>query len=222
MRTDGTSLRQLTNDPFRDNGPSWFPDSDRLMFRSDRGGRFQVWTIALDGGSLTQVTDYPATISVLWLAPDGRRAVAAVANTSTAIMFDPRVGAQQQKPEQLPSFANDLFLPTSWSSDGTRIAGLFQRGRQIMVYSVTSRDYEQFAERTNGMEWLPDNRSLLHTTGRELRVLDTTAKVSKLLLSLPTEFIGSRALSPNGREIYIPITKPQGDIVIANIARGPT
>lgn len=42
--------------------PSSSNDGNRLMFYSDRSGRYQVWTIAADGGGLTQVTDFPGLV----------------------------------------------------------------------------------------------------------------------------------------------------------------
>ena len=104
VRTDGTGLRQLTKDDYRDNNVRWFPDGKRLVFRSDRSGRFQVWTIGADGGSLTQATDSRHPVGLLALSPDGHRAIANLTWTSAAVvMFDPRVAAAQQKMEELPT-----------------------------------------------------------------------------------------------------------------------
>ena len=62
VNRDGTGLRQLTNDAAHDRQPLWSADGARLMFYSDRGGRYQVWTIAADGSALMQVTDHPGML----------------------------------------------------------------------------------------------------------------------------------------------------------------
>ena len=41
---------------FLDEAPRWFPDGKRLAFQSDRTGRMEIWTVAVDGSDLRQVT----------------------------------------------------------------------------------------------------------------------------------------------------------------------
>jgi Tol biopolymer transport system component len=221
MRTDGTGLRELTSDPGRDNAPSWFPDGKRLLFRSERGGRFQAWTIAADGSAPMQVTDETGVVSSIVLAPDARRAAASMGNTSRQFMFDPRVPAAQQKPETLPPPPDDRFQPASWSPDGTRIAGFLLLSRLITIYSVAARAHESFPQTTNGVSWAGDNRTLLFSTGQDLGLLDTATGASRVIWSSPAEFIGTPVLAPDGRSLYLSITKPQGDIVIASLPREP-
>jgi Tol biopolymer transport system component len=54
---DGTGRRQLTNDAAKDRGPRWSPDGQRITFYSDRNGRYDIWSIHPDGGSLERLTD---------------------------------------------------------------------------------------------------------------------------------------------------------------------
>jgi Tol biopolymer transport system component len=215
VRADGTGLRQLTDDAYRDANPSWFPDGRRIMFRTDRSGRFQVWTISADGGGLTQVTDLASMVLALALSPDGRNGVAATSQNS--VMFDPGAAVAGQRLAELPAPQGPFFAPTSWSPDGTRIAG-FTRDA-IVVYSVSARRYESFVERGQRPSWLPDSRTLIYTTGRELRALDTVTKVSTVLFASPTEMLGGPVYSAARGEIYLVIVKPQGDIVLAEATR---
>ena len=46
VKTDGTGLRQVTNDAARDRRPLWSVDGKRLLFHSDRVTRYQAWMMA--------------------------------------------------------------------------------------------------------------------------------------------------------------------------------
>lgn len=75
VNADGTGLKNVTNDPARDEDPSWAPDGSRLAFHSDReamGGSidgYRVFTLGLDGTALTPVSG-PGGYSPAW-SPDG-------------------------------------------------------------------------------------------------------------------------------------------------------
>jgi Tol biopolymer transport system component len=41
---------------YTDETPSWFSDSNKVAFQTNRSGRTEVWTINTDGSGLYQVT----------------------------------------------------------------------------------------------------------------------------------------------------------------------
>ena len=219
-RKDGTGLRQLTNDAAHDRRPRWSADGTRLIFYSDRSGRYQVWTIAADGGGLMQVTDYPGQVIFPVWSPDGTRGIATIFQDRKVLMFDPRVPAGQQKLEELPQFP-DGFAPVSWSPDGTRVAGHANNRpeRGIVIYNVEARTYEEVTQSGSFPAWLPDSRRLLFNggDGRELNLLDTTTKIIAPVFASSGETLGRVELSPDGREIYIYASKSQSDIVLAKL-----
>jgi len=72
IRTDGTELRDLTEDNFRHDGwPRWSPDGKRIAFTSRRTGDYEVWVINRDGSGMRQVTDSKSGHYSPW-SPDGR------------------------------------------------------------------------------------------------------------------------------------------------------
>ena len=73
MDADGTSPRNLTQDPAKDVHPAWSPDGRRIAFVSRRDGNSEVYVMNADGSGKRNLTrdraqdDYPT-----W-SPDGRR-----------------------------------------------------------------------------------------------------------------------------------------------------
>ena len=53
---DGTNVRYLTNDKFRDRTPRWSPDGKKIAFTSDRSGKYQIWMINADGSPFRKLT----------------------------------------------------------------------------------------------------------------------------------------------------------------------
>ena len=218
VKTDGTGLRQLTNDAARDRRPFWSSDGKRLLFYSDRSGRYQVWTIAADGGGLTQITDSPGLVIEPTWSADGTRAVANVIMASKALLFDPRLPAAKQEVQELPPLAGGGFRGTAWSPDGTKIAGFVSRpDGGVVIYSVASRTFERITTTGVGPVWLPDGRRLLYNNAARLELVDITTKTSTPVFSSPRETLSSPGLSWDAREIYLVITQHQAEIVLAKL-----
>lgn len=84
---DGSSLQEsrVATDPvdtqlapsgFNDWVPAWSPDGTHLAFVSDRTGEAEIWSVALDGSDLRNLTDHPQHSDGQWSfawSPDGSR-----------------------------------------------------------------------------------------------------------------------------------------------------
>ncbi len=55
VNSDGTGLRQLTEDPADDGLPTWSPDGKAIAFVSNRGGPWAVWAVTPDGSGKRQL-----------------------------------------------------------------------------------------------------------------------------------------------------------------------
>jgi eukaryotic-like serine/threonine-protein kinase len=53
IRPDGSGYRQVTDDEFKNRDPVWSPDGSRIAFYSNRGGRYQIWSVSSDGAALS-------------------------------------------------------------------------------------------------------------------------------------------------------------------------
>src|SRR5262249_32818458 len=166
MSAEGGIPRQLTNDRFKDRHPQWSPDGKSLLFYSNRSGHYEAWTIRPDGSGLRQVTKttggsltYP-----IW-SPDGRRLACSLDARGAALVdLDERVDLHSA---HLLAMAGRLFLsPTSWSPDGSKLAGNLNRqdgtraGDGIGLYSFSSRTAEILLDRGSLPLWLHANPTL--------------------------------------------------------------
>ncbi len=78
LEVDRGSLVRITSDPSEDVLPWWQPDGRRLLFSSNRGGNFDVYSQAADGsGEARLEVAAPGTQIVLGNTPDGRQALVA-------------------------------------------------------------------------------------------------------------------------------------------------
>lgn len=224
IRKDGSGLRQITDDNFRNRAPVWSPDGSRLGFYSNRSGKFEIWTIHPDGRHLEQLThtgvgyvNYPS-----W-SPDGRKLAYGVQNRGAYVMA---LDAPAEPAKTLPGLQvrNTWFAPSpfGWSPDGRKLAG-FQARRDgaftgISIYSFDSGTYERVADFGGYPKWLKDGRRLLFTD-------DTTATIylvdsaSRRVHSVGSdgEFANGVAISPDNRWIYFVKRTVESDIWQANL-----
>ena len=65
--------QRFTTDPFRNDAPVWSPQSDRIVFRSTRTGRQEIWLKAANGSGKDEMlaTDTNNKFASQW-SPDGR------------------------------------------------------------------------------------------------------------------------------------------------------
>ena len=96
--------RQLTSGVKHDSGPSWSPDSRRLLFLSDREGGTegnQLWLIDTDGGEASKLTAMLHGVSEAAWSPDGQwiafTAMAAAEDEDDLLMGRKTLNADEKK-----------------------------------------------------------------------------------------------------------------------------
>jgi len=163
MRADGSEIRRITNDAYRDRGPKFLPDGKSLLFYAARGGFYQLWSVRIDGSGIEQLTNLgeKQSITLPTLSPDGRRIAAW--NEYGISLFDRTKPLADQKPDTIPAGERDgrkvIFTPVEWSGDSKRIAGSFRTDDGValpgvVICDVEGRSFETVHPTGSPMVWL--------------------------------------------------------------------
>jgi eukaryotic-like serine/threonine-protein kinase len=222
IKRDGTFLRQLTDDVYRDRKAYWSPDGKRLVFFSNRSGKWEIWIINADGSGLQQLTYAPIEVTNAVWSPDGTRLAYRNYGSSPSIIEIAKPW-REQSPEVLPSTSdlNDWY-PWSWSPDGRKIAG-FKVGaggpEGISVYSLASRQFEKLTNFGLRPVWLSDSRRILfQDLQTRLYLLDSQSKkVREVLSGKPHDLGNGVTISRDDRLIYFSLIATEADIWLMSL-----
>jgi serine/threonine protein kinase/Tol biopolymer transport system component/Tfp pilus assembly protein PilF len=223
LRTDGSELRDLTDDTFRHFWPRWSPDGKRIAFSSRRSGNYEIWAINRDGSGLQQLTrDHasPGAHYSPW-SPDGKRIAYSIhAPKNECIIFEPGKAWSEQKFEYLAPLSDSSisFEGWSWSPDGKSLAGIKHLPSGIHsgigVYDLESKKYDWFTDFGDWPVWLNDNRRMLFVSQGKIFLLDTATRKYDPVLTVTDQDvdIGSPSLSPDNKTLYFTFVAAEADI----------
>jgi Tol biopolymer transport system component/predicted Ser/Thr protein kinase len=223
VKTDGSSLRQLTNGQNRNRGPRWSPDGKHLAFFSTSSGDWEIWTVDVEGTGLHQVTDLGGQ-NVAWpvWSPDGRHLAYSEFGVNTYVM-DLTKPWTAQVPDKLPPFPGrkELFNGWAWSPDNRKLAGFLNSDDGVATYSPASRDYRRLTQHGSDPVWLSDSRRLLFLDHGKIHMVDSESGNRHEILSLPSEEIERRGfcLSPDDRRIYFSVSSTEADVWLIQFER---
>lgn len=142
MSTDGSAQRRLTSDGLDNSHPHWSPDGRRIVFNSSRSTppadranpdreQDDIFSIALDGSDLRQLTHCNTVCTYAFLSPDATRMVYRKVTNTPGMNWD--LGEATRNSEIAVANAdgsNERILTNNaafdgwpiWSPDGKQIA----------------------------------------------------------------------------------------------------
>jgi eukaryotic-like serine/threonine-protein kinase len=229
VRTDGSGYRQITDDDARNRGVRWSPDGRRLLFYSNRSGTYTIWSVRPDGSALERMA--APLDSMLWFpvwSSDGARFLAGAPQGQPVRIFATKGDGPRTPEATFPDMEGGLsFIPTSWSPDGTLVAGS-PFGREalpeegIVVYSLAERRYRQLSPEGIQPLWLKDGRRLLYVARNGIAVLDALTGQSRPVLPVAFNHEGFADLriSADNRVITFIETVSEGDVWLTTLADG--
>jgi serine/threonine protein kinase/Tol biopolymer transport system component/tetratricopeptide (TPR) repeat protein len=228
MRTDGTDLRDLTNDNYRHFWPRWSPDGKRITFSSRRTGNYEIWVINRDGSGLQQLTSghqSPGAHYSVW-SPDGSRMAYSIhAPKNDCVIFQLDRPWSEQTPEAISPLSDPSlsFEGWSWSADGKKLAGIKHLPSGVHsgigAYDLESKTYDWLTDFGDWPLWLNDNRHLLFVSQGQILLFDTSTRKYQPVLTVTDQDvdIGSPAISRDNRMIYFSFVETQADIWLMDL-----
>ena len=192
MDADGDSQRNLTNNDFDDQSPSWSPDGKRIAFvseRNDRDWNRQIYVMDNDGGNQRNLSNNDFDEWGPSWSPDGKR-IAFVSYRETEFPnYDIYVIDTNGDNQRRLTKNRQIDKSPSWSPDGKRIAFVSDRDwlldkdgwrtNEIYVMDADGRNQQRLTE--NGVydwepSWSPDGKRIAFVSERngnlDLYVMD--------------------------------------------------
>jgi Tol biopolymer transport system component len=224
VRADGSALRKLTDDVYRDRGPSWTPDGSRIIFYSDRSGRYEIWSVRPDGSELRQLSRTTGT--TLWYPrmSTGARLLAAYNDEgSTLFNVDP-VSLELSLPKTLPPVSDGIFFfARAWSPNGRYLAGWAgpsssSEEGDLVLFSPNDGAYTTIEANIHedSLAWLADGSGLFYQTKGAIRVHDLESGNSMPVLE--HEVLSgtySFTVSRDARRIFLSVSSTESDLWLA-------
>jgi len=195
-RADGSDVRQLTNDAFKDRGPAWSPDGSRLVFFSNRDGDYNIYTVLPDGSGLQRITSVTGRLQPLW-HPDGKRFFAFDATRRHLVSF----AATPNAPMQLLGPRMAIGVPLAFAPDGKRML-VRVTGLAAAVVDIASGTMTRLSDVARTGTWLSDSRVLIEE-GRQLVAVDLPTGKRTVAATLPCDNVLQRMpITADHRSIY--------------------
>lgn len=219
-RRDGTEMRQLTNDGFKDRAPRWTPDGKSLVFYSARSGKYEGWQINADGSDLRQLTFTDKEQQLLMWSTDGKLLLSNVDGGYPDIYSRSEDDRLTKFKTVKPLRDKDAWvMAMSWTKDASRLAAsrysFYVDSTGILVYDLLNDRYDELSDTGIDPFWLADDRRLIYSDQGRLFLLDTVTRKKSEVISVAPDDIQLFAVSPDDRAIYMTVKRNEADIWLA-------
>lgn len=158
INADGTSAKNLTQDPALDTTSCWSPDGTHIVFSSTRGGGWELYIMEVATREVRQLTRLGFASAPDW-APDGKNIVFTHQSQGGRYIYTMHTDGKNVRPL--------LRQPRKGRFGNSVMMSGFPRWSQDSKY-ILYRESEYLASR-----WATDSILIVNVQTRHLKVLDT-------------------------------------------------
>ncbi len=152
---DGNNARRLLEPVAGDNWyPAWSPLGDRIIFQSNRDRNFELYTVMVDSGQLTRLTQNDRVDSMPSWSPDGRKIAFVSDRDGDGEIYV--MDADGTNVVRLTHAPGEDTQP-AWSPDGTKILFISDRtgNGEIYVMNADGSNQTRLTFTDTYGEWTP-------------------------------------------------------------------
>ena len=227
---DGTGMRRITNDRFKDRQAQWGPDSERIYFFSDRTGRYEQWRNHRDGSGLEQILSRAEkTDGSPFPSPDGRTLLVFGLGgkiEESSGLIDLTGPLPQHSITYLPLFDQTHgFAALCWSPEGKRLAGVLRTASTgdpgVVIYSLETKTFGRVSDSGFPIAWFPDGRRVLVRDMNSLMTVDVVSRKTQPVLDKLGNDLLNLALARDGGSLLAVRNDLQADIWMLDALGSP-
>ena len=193
-----------------------------LTFYSNQSGKYDGWSIRLDGSGRTRLTDLAPGVAYTMFAPDGKRLMVAGSDTGAVIGEAPwPITRQSAKPLSGLDVKDGSLTPSTWSRDGRWLAGAIVEASGELsgfgLYDIVAGHVRRLNRDSRNFElaWLPGSRRVVYFTDRGTLVMQDIESLQRRevgTLPYPPALLGNIVASSDGRTLYYGAQQSQANI----------
>lgn len=221
VAADSGNVQDLTNDLPFDRYPRISPDGSRVLFVSDRSGKYQLWLMNSDGTGLKQLTyDEAKTASIPAWSPDGKRIT--FDDESTTFIAELNDAFEIVSVTPLPRTENGgWFRVWSWSPDGKYLGGNFDsaHGPGMGYYDIAAGTYHRVIDFPAFPGWLNDSRTMIFIRDRRPVIADIITGDVREVFPEIAEDIRNIKVTSDGRTAFYSTHENESDIWMLDLAK---
>lgn len=221
VNANGSNPTQITTDPAVDSLPNWYPEGDRILFRTNRSGSAQFWSVVVNSGKESRVVDIGRDVDYARLSPNGRYLAynsKLGSDTINAWLID----LQTEQRRQL-TFDKEMAGFPCWSPDSKYLAIQLKRGDDIHI-SIYSLETNQSRTITQGhgqywsYSWSPDGDKIAYAGFKNgfwnIWWVSVSSGVEKQITAYEkiNAYVRYPAWSPQGNRIVFEYAETTGNV----------